>query len=111
MSYPIAVRIPAGKTEAVRQMFSESLGPRKAEYDDLQRRSGITEEAYWLQTDPDGDSLIVISNRDQNQFMEIMANPKSDFDRWFRDRIQEIFAFDLNAPTSPPNELIGRWSA
>jgi hypothetical protein len=111
MSYPVAVRIPAGRTDALRQLFAESLGPRRAEYDDLQRRSGITDEAYWLQFDDDGDSLIVLSNRDQAKFMEIMNNPQTDFDRWFRDRMQEIFAFDLTGPPPPSNELIGRWSA
>ncbi len=109
MSYAISVPIPAGKTDAVRRLFAESTGPRKAEYEDLQRRSGITEEAYWLQSDPTGDTLIVVSNRDQNAFMEIMANPQTPFDRWFRDEMQAIWGFDLSAPQSPPNELIGSW--
>lgn len=111
MAYALAARIPSGKTEAVRRLFAESLGPRKAEYEDLQRRSGITEEAYWLQTDPEGDLLIVVSNRDQEAFMEIMANPQTDFDRWFRDQMQEVFAFDLNAQPGPTNELLGSWPA
>jgi hypothetical protein len=111
MAYALAARIPSGKTEAVRRLFTESLGPRKAEYEDLQRRSGITEEVYWLQTDPEGDLLIVVSNRDQGAFMEIMANPQTDFDRWFRDQMQEVFAFDLNAPPGPTNELLGSWPA
>ncbi len=111
MSYAIAAPIRPGKTEAVRRLFAESLDPRKTEYADLQRRSGITEEAYWLQTDPAGDTLIVVSNRDQAAFMEIMANPQTDFDRWFRDQMQEVFAFDLDAPSSPTNELLGSWPA
>jgi hypothetical protein len=111
MSYPIAVRIPSGKTEALRHLFAESIGPRKAEYADTQQRAGITEETYWLQPDPDGDLLIVISNRDQDAFMEIMANPQTDFDRWFRDQLQEVFGSDENAPPSPPNELLGRYPA
>lgn len=109
MSYALAARIPPGKTEAVRRLFADSLGPRKAEYEDLQRRSGITEEAYWLQTDPEGDTLIVISNRDQGSFMEIMVNPQTEFDRWFRDQMQEAFGFDASAPPGPSNELLGSW--
>lgn len=110
MSYAIAVAIPAGKADAVRRLFTESVGPRKAEYADLQRRSGITEESYWLQSDPTGDTLIVVSNRDQNAFMEIMANPQTSFDRWFRDEMQAIWDFDFSESPSPPNELIGTWS-
>ena len=48
-----AAPIPPGKTEAVRAFIAETLGPRKAELDDLQRRSGVTEESYWLQVDPE----------------------------------------------------------
>ena len=70
-----------------------------------------TDEAYWLQPGPEGDLLIVISNRDQDAFMEIMANPQTDFDRWFRDQLQEVFGSDENAPPSPPNELLGRYPA
>jgi hypothetical protein len=105
--YAIAVPIPAGKADAVRRLFAECVGPRRDEYADLQRRSGISEESYWLQSDPTGDTLIVVSNRDQNAFMEIMANPQTPFDRWFRDEMQAIWDFDLNAPPSPPNALIG----
>ncbi len=110
MSYAISVPIPAGKTDAVRRIFRESLGSRRAEYDDLQRRSGLTEEEYWVQTDPTGDTLIVVSNRDQSDFMKIMADPQTPFDRWFRDEMQAIWNFDLNAPPGPPNEFLGKWS-
>jgi hypothetical protein len=109
MSYAIAIPIPSGKADAVRRLFTECIGPRRDEYADLQRRSGITEESYWLQSDPTGDTLIVVSNRDQNAFMEIMANPQTPFDRWFRDEMQAIWTFDLSEPSSP-NELIGTWS-
>lgn len=109
MAYALVNQIPAGKVEALRNVFSESLGPRKAEYQDMQRRSGITEEAYWIQSGPDGDYLIVVSNRDQDAFMEIMADPQTDYDRWFRQQMEEIFEFDFDAPTRTENELIGSW--
>ena len=46
MAYAFAVPIPSGKTEAVRRLTEECLGARKSEYDDMQRRSGVTEESY-----------------------------------------------------------------
>ncbi len=110
MAYAFAVPIPAGKSEAVRRFIEESLGPRRAEYDDLQRRSGVTEESYWLQHDPErGDILVVVSSSDQAEFMEIMANPQTDFDRWFRNQLQEVFEFDVSEPPGPLNELLGSW--
>ena len=110
MPYAFAVPIPPGKTEAVRRLTAESLGARRTEYDDLQRRSGVTEESYWLQHDPEGgDLLIVVSSSDQTAFMEIMANPQTPFDRWYRDQIQEIFGFDASEPIGERNELLGSW--
>jgi hypothetical protein len=110
MAYAFAVPIPPGKTEAVRRLTDESLGARKREYDDMQRRSGVTEESYWLQRDPEGgDVLIVVSNSDQTGFRELMANPQTPFDRWYRDQIREIWGLDPSEPWGEPNELLGRW--
>jgi hypothetical protein len=112
MAYAFAAPIPPGKTDAVRAFVAETLGPRKAELDDLQRRSGVTEESYWLQVDPDGnDIMIVVSSSDQADFWTIMANPQTDFDRWYRQQIETIWEFDASQPLGTRNELLGTWSA
>ena len=111
MSYAFAAPTPPGKTAAVRAFIAETFGPRKADLDDLQRRSGVTEESYWLQVDPEGtDILIVVSDSDQADFWAIMANPRTDFDRWYRDQIEKIWEFDVSAPRPPDNELLGTWT-
>lgn len=110
MAFAFAAPIPPGKTEAVRAFSAETLGPRRAELDDLQRRSGITEESYWLQTDPDGtDIMIVVSSGNQDDFWAIMANPQTNFDRWYREQIESIFEFDASQPSDIRNELLGTW--
>ena len=110
MAYAFAIPIPPGKTDAVRRFSEESLGARKREFDDMQRRSGVTEESYWLQHDPElRDLLIVVSSSDQTDFLEIMANPQTPFDRWYRDQIQDILGFDPAQPAGERNELLGRW--
>ena len=110
MAYAFAVPIPPGKSEAVRRLTEESLGARKSEYDDMQRRSGVTEESYWLQHDPEvGDLLIVVSTSDQTDFLAIMTNPQTPFDRWYRDQIREILGFDPAQPAGERNELLGSW--
>ena len=107
----IAAPIPAGKTEAVRTFIAETLGPRKAELDDLQRRAGVTEESYWLQVDPEGNAtLVIVSNGNDADFWAIMAKPQTDFDRWYRDQIERIWEFDAGAPRPPANEFLGTWS-
>jgi hypothetical protein len=109
MAYAMAAPIPRGKTAAVRRFLAECLGPRKEECDDLQRRSGIREESYWLQSDPeDGDTLIVVSDGPQEGFWAIMANPQTAFDRWYREQIESIWEFDATQPGAP-NEHLGTW--
>jgi hypothetical protein len=110
--YAFAVPIPPGKTDAVRRLAEECLGPRKADYDDLQRRGGVAEESYWLQHDPDGGAtLIVVSDSDQAPFEDVFAKPQTEFDRWYRARILDIFGIDLAEPWGPRNELLGDWRA
>jgi hypothetical protein len=110
--YAFAVPIPVGKTEAVRRFNDECLGPRKAEYDDLQRRGGVGSESYWLQRDADnGDIIVVVSDSDQSAFADIFAHPQTDFDRWYRDQILDLFGIDLAEPWGPRNELLGAWQA
>ncbi len=112
MAYAFSIPIPAGKTEAVRRFNDECFGPRKADHDDMMRRSGVTEESYWLQHDPEhGDTLVVVSDSDQTDFNEIMANPKTDFDRWYRDQVTGILGFDPAEDFGARNELLGTWKA
>jgi hypothetical protein len=110
MAHAIALPIRPGKTDAVRRFTSECLGPRKAEFDDMMRRGGYTEEAYWLQQDAErGDVVIAVSSRDHTDFDAIMANPQTDFDRWYRDQLREIFDMDPEAPSESRNEFLGTW--
>jgi hypothetical protein len=107
--YAFAVPIPAGKTEAARQFTETCLGARKAEYDDMQRRSGVTDESYWLQESPEGDVMIVVSDSDQTGFEQIMANPQTEFDRWYREQIKDVFGVDPGEPWGERNRMIGHW--
>ena len=110
MSYAFAARIRPGQTDALRRLVAECLGPRRAEWEDMQRRSGVTEEAYWLQSDPEGDFFIVVSNSDQLGYHALMANPQTEFDRWFRDQDRAIFAGEpVGSSPAPRNEFLGEW--
>jgi hypothetical protein len=112
VAYAFALPIPAGQTEAVRRFTDECLGPRKAEYDDMMRRSHLTEESYWLQRDPErGDMMLVFGGEDLSDFAAIMANPMTDFDRWYRDQFMTVFGIDAADDSEPSNESLGMWKA
>ena len=112
MAYAFALPIPSDKTEAVRRFTAECLGPRLAEFDDMMRRSNLTEESYWVQRDPErGDQLVVFGREDLAAFNAIMANPQTEFDQWYRDQFMTIMGFDPTADPGTPNELLGTWKA
>jgi hypothetical protein len=73
--YAFADSIPPGKTDDVRRFYAELCGARKADYDEIARRSGVTEEWYWLQTGSGGDLVVVGSSSDQQAFDAILADP------------------------------------
>ena len=107
MIYAFADLIPPGKTDAVRRFYADLSGPRLADYADLGRRCGATDEWYWLQSGPYGDLAIVASNSDQAAFDAILANPQTDFERWLREQVEEIFGFDPAARQGVRNEFLG----
>jgi hypothetical protein len=109
MAYAFAMPILSGKTPAARGFIQEVLGPRKREYDDLQRRQGVTSERYYLQSSPEGDQVIVTGEgtfTPPSQFLDVAGNP---FDRWFIDQIQDFTGINmLELPEEMP-ELVGEW--
>ena len=112
-TYAFAAPITSGQTDACRRFIAELSGPRQAEFADMQRRSGVTEETYWLQESPDGDLMIVVSDSDQRAFNELMVNPQTDFDRWFREQVQPILGGDPAAfgDVPPPPTPLLEWRA
>ena len=109
MAYAFAMPILPGKTDAFRRFTQEVLGPRKREWDDLQRRQGVTQERYYLQSSPEGDLAIVTGEgtfTPLSQILDVAGNP---FDRWFIDQVQDVTGINmLELPEELP-ELVGEW--
>ena len=109
MAYAFAMPILPGKTAVFRGFIQEVLGPRKREYDDLQRRQGVTRESYYLQASPEGDLIIVTGEgtfTPLSQALDVTGNP---FNRWFIDQIQDFTGINmLEMPEEMPEQL-GEW--
>ena len=58
-----AVPIKPGKEEAWKSWAAEISGARKAEFDDMNERMGLTTHAAWLQQNADGSQLAVVVSR------------------------------------------------
>ena len=102
----IAVPIPPGKLEAWEAWMAEVNGTRKAEFDDMNQRFGITAHRAWLQQTPDGQHLVIAVHDGQggDEFMGRLATSDNEFDKWFRGKIEEVHGMDFSAPPPPPAE-------
>ena len=96
-----------GKTEADREALASCAhGDRQAEHKASRERAGITREAVWIQSTPDGDvAVVVLEAPDIEAAMGAMATSDEPFDAWFREHIRDVHGIDL-AESSPPPEQV-----
>jgi hypothetical protein len=102
-----------GKTEAARAFAKETIGARRAGYDEAQKRGGITRETWSLQETPDGNAMVLVwfeSADPEKSFVEL-ADDTSDFAVWFRSQVMEITGVDLSEPAEGGPELLLEWKA
>jgi hypothetical protein len=109
MPYAFAVPILPGKTEAARQLMQQVLGPRRQEYDDLQRRFGSDRERYFVQTSPQGDMMLLYGDGNWRAPENVLDLDRNPFDQWFRDQMLEITGIDVTEFLGEPSEMIGEW--
>lgn len=108
-----ALPITPEKFEAVRAFAAEILGPRRAEFEESWRQKGITRETAWLQPLPGGALVLVcLEAEDLTRAFRELAISQSPFDRWYRQKVLEIYGVDLaGVPSGSLNELIADWRA
>lgn len=99
----MAVPINPGKADAWEAWTVELTGPRKAEFDDMNQRYGLTTHAAWLQVNPDGSQLavVVFDGPGATSFMHDLAGSDHEFDTWFRSSVEDIHPMDFSAPPPP----------
>ena len=99
----MAVPIKPGKLEAWTSWCAELTVPRKAEFDDMNQRLGLTTHASWHQANPDGSdlSIIVVDGPGASAVLANIATSEHEFDTWFRSQIVDIHSVDLAAPPPP----------
>lgn len=103
-----AFPILSGRTEAARAFLQELEGPRKQELIACDQRVGIAKETWGIQQSPQGDLMIAyVTGENLARSFEEFAASQDPFDRWFKDRMQDLTGADLYAPpTGPVNEVL-----
>jgi hypothetical protein len=99
----MAIPIKQDKVETWKSWCGELTGPRKAEFDDMNQRLGLTTHGAWHQANPDGSNLavVVIDGPGAETFLGKMASSENEFDQWFRTSIEDIHPMDFSAPPPP----------
>jgi hypothetical protein len=96
---PVCLVMPIlpGRTDDARAFLRELEGPRKAEFDQSERRIGIGKELWYLATLPGGDQLIgYMEAANFGQAVAQFSASQDPFDLWFKQRMADVSGVDLN---------------
>ncbi len=105
-----ALPVVPGQRERVKR-FAEELEPRRAAYEELNRRAGLKRHITWLQEGPMGDLLLTVFETDDPEKLS-RAFTDSDYDRWWVSYLKEVHGIDLSVMTPPPPPPISfAWEA
>jgi hypothetical protein len=84
------------KTEEARAFQRELDTERKAEYDQSERKIGITKEYWFIASVPSGDQLVAyMESADFNRAIGMFSQSQEPFDLWFKQRLAEVTEVDL----------------
>src|SRR5687768_12573436 len=98
-----ALPILPGKTEAGRAFLQELGGPRKQELAACGQRAGVAKEVWAFQQTPRGDLFVAyIAGENVAQAFEQFAASQGEFDRWFKQQLQDTTGAELNTPPPGP---------
>ena len=69
----LALPVLPGGGDKLRALADECRGPRRAEFEDFHRRTGLTHEAWFLQQSPQGELFILTLEGDSMGAIQKLA--------------------------------------
>ena len=98
-----ALPILPGKTAAARAFLQEVGGSRKHELAACGQTAGIAREVWAIQQTPQGDMYVAyMAGENIAEAFKQVAASQTEFDRWFKQQVQETTGADLNTPPAGP---------
>jgi hypothetical protein len=92
-----------GKTGVARAFLQEVEGSRLQELAACGQSVGIDREVWAIQQTPQGDMYVAyITGEDIAHAFKEFAASQTNFDRWFKQQLQETTGADLNTPPPGP---------
>ncbi len=102
----MAAPLAADKLEAWEAWIVDLNGPRKAEFDDMNARHGVTDHRAYLQPMPDGDYLVLVVHEGPggDEFLANAMSSDHEFDQWFVGAVADVHGIDPSGPMPPAAE-------
>jgi hypothetical protein len=102
----IMVPILPGKQETW-QEFMGQLENRNGEFQDFNTRMGLTRHRAWLQSTPDGGSVVIALHEGPgaDSFMSKLAASDHPFDVEFKSYLADVHGLDFSADLPPMPKL------
>jgi hypothetical protein len=99
----MAAPLAADKLGAWEVWVAELGGERKAAFDDMNDRHGLTEHRAYLQPLPDGNFLVLAIHEGpgSENFLSNVMQSDHEFDRWFVGAVTDLHGIDTSAPPPP----------
>jgi hypothetical protein len=98
-----AAPLASDNLDAWEAWIAELNGPRKAAFDDMNARHGLTEHRAYLQPMPDGNFLVLAIHEGpgSESALENLASSSDEFDQWFMGRVADLHGMDATGPIPP----------
>ena len=102
-----AVPVLPGQTVANRDgLASCRSGTRKEAFEDALRRAGVTRQAVWIQSTPDGErSIVYLEADDLAAAFALLGTSPAPFERWYREHVRQVHGIALANGCATP-ELV-----
>ena len=107
-SQVIVVPVLPDKLEDWKKWIAVLNGSRKADFDDYNKRYGITGHRVWLVQTPDGGHLAVVLLEGEGAptIMGRLATSNHSFDVEFKNQISAAHGIDFTQPPPPSPKLL-----
>jgi hypothetical protein len=102
----MAAPLAADKVDAWEAWVADLNGSRKAEFDDMNARHGITDHRAYLQPTPDGNYLVLVVHEGVggDGFLGSVASSDHEFDQWFVGSVADLHGIDPSGQMPPMAE-------
>ena len=92
-----------GKVEAWKSWAEKLAGEKRNEFEDMNKRHGLTEHNVWFAETPAGPMAVVLhEGPGADTFMPNVAKSDNAFDIWIKESIEDFHGMDLGAPPPGP---------